>query len=229
MNGNTAVAEVQQILGFRSDLVQNIVNALNYAQVQRETPGHSLPWFLLQEEFPIATVALTSTIDLPTGFLKEQEFDAENLMYISTTGARFFLKKGGFVPNWEFFNGAWQGELSDPPSIGTTIPATGVPRRYQLRKSKIYLFPVPDQVYALYWNFYKSDDPVVNAASTNQWLTYAPWLLIGGAAAYLAADIKNADALAKAQAIAQMGERDLIAGIAERDLAGGALAMGSRL
>lgn len=229
MNGDVAVAQVKQGLGFRSgtDLDAIILDTLNFAQLEREQPGKTLPWFLKAFDIAGATVANSNLISLPTGFIKLQEPDDASLYYVASTGQRFFLKSDSFVPAWRFFNGAWQGELVDPPSQGVLIPQTGIPRRFQIRATDAVLFPTPDQVYALYWNYFAHDVAITNTAATNGWLTYFPWAIIGDAGSKLAADMGNAAALQKFQQIAAASSP--LPSIIERELAGRAIAMGSRL
>src|SRR4051812_15969882 len=99
MNFEVAVAEVQQILGWRSDKATEIGLALKYAQTQREMPGRTYPWFL-QQTLTFVTVADQQEYNIPSGYIQDTEEDDGNLFIYTGTGTStnrtVFLKKMDF-------------------------------------------------------------------------------------------------------------------------------------
>jgi hypothetical protein len=230
LTGAQAVAEVQQGLNFRSDRSTEILQALNNVQGLREMGGQTLPWFLVAQDQALTTSTTTQEVALPTGFIQEVEEAEAGLRYqASATSRTFFLKKMGYEAAEKYFFGDWQNNWDLDSTSTADALSPGTPRAYVLRKSTIRIYPASDQAYSLLWDFYKNDDPVTNSSTQNQWLTYAPWVLIGGAGWKMASDMKNADAMSSFATIAKQAESALIGAINRRKLAGRPLRMGSRL
>jgi hypothetical protein len=232
MNFDTAVAEVQQILGWRSDRATEIGNALRYAQTQREMPGSTYPWFLRSTK-TITTVVGTQSYAIPTGYIQDTEEKEGNVFIYtdSVLGAKsrtIFLHKLSWKEAQEKYFGQWpdsgDAELDDQ----SDTLANGIPRDYVLQESLIYLYPTPDRVLTVNWRCWAAAT-VLGTGVENAWLLYAPWVLIGETAAKLAADLGNAAALGNAQAILSRANSDLFRSVIHREEAGRRRGMGSKL
>lgn len=64
---------------------------------------------------------------------------------------------------------------------------------------------------------------------TNQWLTFAPWLLIGMAGALVASDLRDNEAIGYFQGLEARAQQSFLAEQIERERAGRSFAMGARL
>lgn len=226
MTADQAVAEVQQILGWRSDKATEILLALQYAQSQRERPGRTYPWFLRQvRTTPLVVGQVTYT--LPSGFIQDSEERDGNLYYYLGTALAsrpVFLKKVGYEL-------LLQRNLGYYPSDSDDVDAdveTGDPTEYAVDGSNILVFPIPDTVRTLYYRCWAADT-TPTLGSTNLWLTHAPWVLVGEAAQKIGSDLENAAAVAKAQTILSRANRDLFVETVHRQEAGKRRSMGSRL
>lgn len=232
MDGPTAVAQVQQGLGFRSDRATEIISALNFAMNEREQPGKTLPWFMVAEDQTVTALATNQAISLPAGFVKERESRDGNLRYRSATaGSRtFFLQKGDIQSLDRYFFGDWQNNWDTNAQSTANALTPGMPRAYALRGATIKVYPVPDVDYGLTWDFYKNSDPITLATSaTHPWLLNSPWVLVSDAGLKLAADIQNQAAMTKFATMALMASQTLMGSIVERELAGRPLRMGGKL
>jgi hypothetical protein len=246
MDRDTAVARIQEKLGFRSDLTTNIQNALQDAQDELER-GQSLPWFLqnLDTTFtitpPSPAVATPLEVALPGGFIKEVDDQDGNLRYQeSTPGPQVFIKKMDYKQAETYFFSRRLSYYEQGIEIITSEDSTytpGTPIAYVLRESTIRIYPGPDKIYNLLWSYYAHDAAVNGANLTNQWLTFAPWLLIGRAGILISLSIRDPDALAAFQAITygdpmkeiRGAEKDFLASCYERELGGRTYRMGGRL
>jgi hypothetical protein len=75
-----AIAEVQQIAGWRSDKVPQITNALSYAQTEREKPNRTYPWFLRKtNDQAIVTYFGQMQYPIPSDYIEDTEELAGNL------------------------------------------------------------------------------------------------------------------------------------------------------
>jgi hypothetical protein len=245
MDRDTAVARIQEKLGFRSDLVTNIQNALQDAQDELER-GQSLPWFLLQEDqafnlvAPVPAVATPLQVALPSGFIKEADDQDGNLRYQQQTpGPQVFLKKMDYKEAEIYFFSrrlAWYDQNIEIIQSEDTNFTAGTPIAYVLRESTARFYPGPDQNYSLLWTYYAHDAAVNGVNVTNQWLTFAPWLLIGRAGMLISQSLRDPDALAVFTSIVygdpmkgiRGAEKDFLASCYERELGGRAYRMGGR-
>lgn len=208
---STAVARVQRGLGFRTDLEDEIIDALQEAQRTLER-GKSLPYFLLQEDQTLAVASGSADVSLPTGFIKEKE--DEPLRYTDSDGNLIKPEKL-------------------PLDIGTArflSADAGKPIAYVLRKAGITFFPERDTDYSLTWSYYKAAD-VLTTDITNDWLTYAPEVLVFAAGVIVAADMgaSGEKTLQKFQALYKTAWDGMFANMIERELENKPLKMGSRL
>lgn len=230
----TAIAEVQQICGWRSDKSTEIGNALKYAQTQREMPGRTYPWFLKQTK-TITTVAGTQSYTIPTGYIQDTEERDGNLYIFSSTSLlaksrTVFLKKMSWKDFQEKFFGTWpdNNSLASELADQTDTVASGVPAFYALRSSAVVFGPTPAAVYTVNWDCWAAA-ATLSAGVENAWLLYAPWVLIGEAARKIGSDLENASAVAKANTILERANNDLFVSTIHREEAGRKRSMGSRL
>lgn len=171
MDLDGAVALVRQGLGFRTDLEDQIIAALQAAQIELEGDNRSLPEFLKQEDDTLSITASTQAVALPTGFIRE--FEEEGPNYAGTDGQVYLVKKTKLEADTYYFN-------FDP----------GAPRAYVMRKNELLIYPVPDLAYTLTWSWYKSETFPASGGETNLWFTTWPWLLVARAGMELAEDTR---------------------------------------
>lgn len=246
MDRDTAVARMQEKFGFRTDLVTQCTNALQDMQDELER-GQSLPWFLLQEDQtftitpPVTPVATPLEVALPSGFIKESDDQDGNLRWqAQTPGPSVFVQKMDYKEAEQFFFSSrlvwWNDDVEIIQAEDTNFTA-GTPTVYVLRKSTVRIYPGPDKAYSMLWSYYTHDARLDQSNVTNQWLTYAPWLLIGKAGMLLAMSVRDTDALAAFKAIVygdptigiRGAEKDFQAQGYERELGGRTYSMGARL
>lgn len=234
MNFEAAIAEVQQIVGWRSDKATEIGNALKFAQTQREKAGSTFPWFLRQTK-PVNTVAGTQIYSIPTGYIQDTEEREGNLFIYSnqalgSKSRTIFLRKMAFKDLLEKYFGVWPSSITDSLSLtdqSDTIPP-GVPRDYALKDGSVVFGPTPDAAYVVNWRAWFADASL-GAGVENNWLIYAPWVLIGEAARKIGSDLENASAVAKANVILERANGDFFKEVIHREEAGVKRSMGSRL
>lgn len=203
---SAAITRIQRGLGFRTDLTNEIISALQEAQ--RDLEGAtSLPWFLTAESQAFAITSGSQTVALPTSFLRVVE--DEQPYYRTTAGDSIFLEKKPFDEAYTYY----------------TSVAAGGPLAYTLRSASITVWPVPDANYSLFWSYY-SRGTLLDTDVTNSWLTYCPELLIGLAGLLIAADLENETATRKFGAMYTKWASWLVQEIAARDEQGNARALG---
>lgn len=171
-----AVARIKRGLGFRTDLDNEIVSALQEAQRLLER-GRTLPYFLVVEDEILAVPSGSGEVALPERFLREKEdeplryVDEKKLVVLSkidiSIGSRTFFEEGA-----------------------------GAPIAYTLRKDTIKFWPDRDKNYTLTWSYYRGAQEL-NADVENEWLEKAPEVLIGRAGMLIAEDLSNVGAYNK--------------------------------
>jgi len=183
MTRDEAVARIQQGLGFRDDIPDQIVGALKEAKRLLEM-GRSLPNFLLQESQTLAVPAGTADVPLPTGFIRE--WQEESPWYVATSGAN---------------DVTWLEKLDF--NIGKSRFARmsrGRPIAYTLRNNGIKFWPDRDIAYSLTWSYYKKSVDLSTNVANNEWLDETlsvPECLIGRAGMIVAADLEDNVSLQK--------------------------------
>lgn len=213
MDRNTAIAKVQQGLGFRSDLATEIGAAMERAILEFEGPERTLPEFLIQEDVPLALTAGVSTVLLPAGFLRMVEYE----------GPSFFdLNEGRrFLPRQDFDS----AEALIMPS------GSGHPIGYALRKDSLKFYPTPSTDISLLWSYYKSSPMPNDGTATNEWLSHWPYLVIGRAGMFMAEDTQQvgapSDAFQRFNNMYQDETRRWIGHVTNRDLDNAPPRMGS--
>lgn len=194
---DTAIARIQRGLGFRTDLVETIAEAMQEQQRLLEM-GKSLPWFLLEEDQTIPVAAGTRSYALPTGWLRQPE--DSSIWYTDSDGKEVKLAKTPYDEGRDYYYGA---DASQPSA-------------YALRKASIYIFPEPDAAYTLTWDYYKRGT-LLSSNIENAWLQYAPELLIGAAGISIATDLRDATAVQTFTALYATAQQNLINEMAARE------------
>ena len=227
---DSAVAEVQLILGRRSDLSAEIISALQFVQTEREKPGATFPWWLMKQDQAFNILSGVQETALPSDFIQEVEEKDGNLRYqASATSRTFFLRKMSFEQAEQHYFGVWQSDY-DTNSI-TLIDqiSPGTPKAYVLRQNTVRIYPTPDQNYTLTWSYWGKDS-VLSSNIENGWLANAPWVLIAEAALKLnTSGIGGADAKTRATEILQRAQTDLFRSVIHRAQAGRSFQIGRRL
>lgn len=232
MNYETAISEVQQIIGWRADKSTEIGSALRYAQSEREKPNRTYPWWLKQTK-TITTVIGTHSYTIPTGYIQDTEEREGNLFIYSdgTSKSRtVFLKKRMFKEMQEKYFGVWPAWPQDSSELADSSDelSPGTPAEYALDSTTVFLYPVPDAVYTINWKCWAADT-TLSAGVENGWLLNAPWLLIGDAAAKIASDLGYAQGVATANGLIAKAEDNLFRAVIHRQEASRKRGMGSRL
>lgn len=184
MNRTSAVARIKRGLGFRSDLDDEIISALQEAKRFLEQ-GRTLPFFLKVEDELLSVPIGTGEIALPTGFIRPVDGEGLSRVYDDGTDRYWFLEK--------------MRDLETLQLLGDTNTSGG-PVAYVLRRETIAFWPpTRDANYELYWSYYKQSQSLATDISTNEWLDEEkgnPEALIGRAGMIIAADIRDANATA---------------------------------
>ena len=187
MTRDEAVVEMQNILGYTAIQVEPCQRGLLNAQ-QRLEAGPIRPWFLKEDRAYTSCTPGEQRILLPTDFLEEDEDSA--LWYHPTDGTQdqeivkddldFLIK-----------NQATIAGLDEDDA-----PIQGIPKFYALSANYFRLFPTPDAAYTIRMIYFKKDT-ILDSNIQNNWLKYAPWLLIGEAG--LPLSVSSRDKVAQAE------------------------------
>lgn len=209
MTRDEAVGQIQQILGFRTDLVTEIQNALIFQQNELEHEPQ-LPFFLLAETLTLTCTAHTERMAMPTGFLREWEEDG---LYV--------MEPDSDPVTW------LKLDKDEPKYLRTALQELGeaIPVAYAYDDTSYLLFPTPDVQYTFRQIYYKSE-PVLSSNITNKWLTNLPYLLIGRAGALLAGSARDQVALQIFTSFIQSETAKLNAWTTDRETAGKRLVVG---
>lgn len=168
---DTAISIIARRLGKRTDLDDQILDEM---QLVQEVMEHAdmLPFFLLTELATASTEVGEERVKIPTDFLKEYEAGA--LWYYDSTDDQiwFPLKRREI----EELKGAFTDD--------------GPPQYYALAGEYYRIAPVPDDVYTLKMLYY-GQDALLTSNIENQWLKYAPELMIAETGLRVAAYIQN--------------------------------------
>lgn len=181
---DAAVAEIQEGLGFRTDLTEAIIRRMQRVQFLLQQ-GKTLPWFLLQENSTIS-VSAGGDATIPADFLREFSY-GHGLFYRDTSdSSAVFLRKM---------------TLDEAEALYGTEDNDGFPAAYVVRKSTFRLFPRPANALTLYWDYFKKAAELTSNIE-NEWLLYAPYLIIGNAGASMAQTLRNEGAVSEFTSIA---------------------------
>lgn len=171
MTRDDAVAEIKQLLGFRTTLDANIVTQLQTEQNRLEIAPVK-PWFLISENNYRYTTVGVAQINLPTDFLEEHEDGA--LWIADDTGAEAPI---ALVKD-------------DYDQLRPKFSLQGEPEYYALVGENFHLFPTPDAVYRLELIYYKRDTSLATNIENN-WLKYCSDLLVGEAGLKIASALRD--------------------------------------
>lgn len=209
MTRSQAVTRIQRILGFRSDLSTEIIDALQDAQVELEE-SPELPWFLKNEALSgLSTIANVETVTLPSDFIREYEDDA--LWLFDTTAAA---------------SDQWTPLVKDDLQfLRAALPGTGKPEAYYLGVSSFFIKPTPDAVYTLKFIYY-ARDVILSTDVQNKWLQYAHDLMIGMAGKKIAAPTRDSVAYGEFEKLEQIGRARVLGDTTARNVENRRLAMG---
>lgn len=173
MDRDTAVSRLQRRLGFRTDLEAAIIDELQQAQIEHEEEFlASPPWFLLEEISSASTVAGEERLPVPENFLQECE-QGTLWVYDSSEDDPWIELPKGFYENLKAYY--------------TTQER---PKRYSLVGPYFRLHPTPDKVYTIRLLYYKRDATLTSNIE-NQWLKYAPGVLMYSAGIAIAAAMRH--------------------------------------
>jgi hypothetical protein len=168
---DTAVNLIARRLGNRTDLNDSIIAELQFVQELLENREY-LPWFLLSELASTSTVADEERLALPSDFLMEYEQGA--LWYYSASSET-----------------KWTPLVKRPiEDLKGAFDSSGAPQYYALANGYFRLGPVPDAVYNIKMLYYKRDEGL-DTNIENNWLKYAPALMVAMTGVQVATYIQN--------------------------------------
>jgi len=176
MNRDAAVAEIQLIMGFRSDLATSAVTALQNAQSHFEQNWQdptNLPWFLITERATSSTVIYEERLARPSDWLGDVEEDG--LWLTNSDGDEVLLEKGDIDDLRAIYG-------NDDPTFPIAYGFDGLYYR---------LFPAPNASYPARMLYYATDAALALGSTENAWLKYAPNVLIGYAGITLCSGAKD--------------------------------------
>jgi hypothetical protein len=178
MTRGEAVVQIQEGLGFRSDLNDNIILKLKEAQRLFES-GRTLPFFLKNEDQPLIIPIGDANVVLPSGFIKEVE--NESLRIIDPiNNEKYFLEK--FIDL----------DMMIRSLTGPSVP-DGYPKAYMIRNTGITFLPKRNIETTATWSYYMQDVVLDNDVE-NGWLRYAPDAMIGKAGGLMVRSLGVSDA-----------------------------------
>lgn len=206
-----AVTRIQDGLGFATRQTDKIILRLQEAQRELEL-GKTLPPFLLQEAQTLALAVGTSSVALPTGFLR---IDDQFRPYFLTTGAT----SPTFLSVKRAYTDALDANYDDTP-VG--------PKVMIIRRTVVSFVNNADADYTIVWQYYKAAD-VLTTNIENAWLANAPEWLIGEAGWRMAMDTRDKDAVTIFDNMRKTGRAAVFGEIVADEESGGPLVMGANL
>jgi hypothetical protein len=208
MTRDEAVGVIQTILGFRTDLVSNIITMLQVSQTMLEQAPPK-PWFLTSERSYIVLQPNLNKVALPTNFLVE--VDDAHLYYnpsLATSPQVKLVKES----------------LDQLREIYSSL-AKGAPEAYAILGNYFYIFPTPNVEYTIELLYIKSD-ALLTTNIENKWLKYNPYVLIGKAGGLIANSVGNQAAAATFKAMENEGRTLLVSQNTEREFSNRELQIG---
>ncbi len=221
MKLSRAISNIKRGLGYRLAGDAGIIEAIEDAQEQMETTWtlQPIPWFLLSERSVATSPGEEERLLLPSDFIMEVEQDALWLQ----------LEDGGEVALKKY-------DADDLRTMSQNYSATDlidIERRgcfsYALTGDYFRIFPRPSAARTYKMMYYQRQPVVTDPDSTNRWLTYAPWVLIGSAGEELAMGLRDGAAKQHFQQKKSAGIEALTVFTTERELANRRMAMGETL
>jgi len=185
-----AVRNIKRNCGFRQSGDAEIIECIQDAQELIETtyPVEPLPWFLLSERSSTTSPGEEERIFLPEDFMMEYEED----------GLWLQLPDGGEKRLRKYDSDdlrAMTGRFSDAQEESWR---TQYKFSYALTGEYFRIFPTPSDPFTFKMMYYKKQTVLdeTDTSSTNNWLRYAPWILIGMAGEVYAHAIRDQPAMA---------------------------------
>lgn len=177
MTRDEIVQLVRDGLGYNNALNEAIVlRAMDLVQTRYER-GHDLmplPWFNLEIDYELTTVASTRTVALPDDFVS---FAEEWKPYLqSSDGTSYELARRSAT------------------LLNSIRDETGRPAYFETNHANLYLFPLPDDEYSIYVSYYKTSTKF-SATTSSNWYTNFPSLLVEETIYQLARNSHNTKAL----------------------------------
>lgn len=178
MTRDQAVAQMQMILGFRSDKASELRTQLMYAQQNLESQEF-LPWFLRSEVAYTTTTIDESRLALPDDFIREDEDEA------------LFLYDADAEEDEQ-----WTAlEKADTDTLRSVYQSTtGAPEAYSITPDYFRIMPIADEEYTIKLVYYAKDTVLSNDVE-NKWLKHASDWLMGAAGQPIAAGLRDTAAL----------------------------------
>jgi hypothetical protein len=209
MTRDQAVARIKRHLGFKQTLDTEIVEELQDAQIDLELrPGK--PWFLLSEESTTTTTPNDDRVLVPADMLEEHEDGGLEYVPSDPDELPVKLKKD----EWQVLKKNFRETANGPP------------KAYALVGQYFRLLPPPDLAYTLRFIYYKKA-LLLTSNIENEWLKYAPRLLMGIAGMKIAGGpIRDTVAYNLFQGWEQQGTVALINQNTAREMANMELQMG---
>ena len=186
MTRDEARKQIQDMLGHRADLIENIDRTFRFVQEELESEA-TLPFFLRVVDASLSTTIGENIIPRPQDFIRFWDDDPFSLIF---EGKNFPLVKGSQKALRERFTGAT-----------TPIGFSEVGEEFQI-------FPVPTAVYPIIMSYYGHDQVLSNNIE-NKWLKYLSGLMIGRTGFIVATGIRDKDAQAFFGALAAAGTEKL--------------------
>ena len=163
MTRDDARAIVARRLGNRgTSLDTEIVAELQQAQLELELLPE-LPWFLSYRDVSLTTTANQAYVTLPATFIMVDEDKGVRITDSSGNRQPLIKTKHAQALNREWFNDNQDAAL---------------PEVYDIQNLLMYVYPTPDAAYTLEVSYFKQDDALSAVSTENNWLKYAPDLLI---------------------------------------------------
>lgn len=204
---DTAVARIKQLLGFKTNLDTEIVDAMTEIQQQLEREPE-LPDFLRKGYGGLTTTALLATVAVPTDFIREFQ---EDILFIRNADG----EETPVIKDEKGFLRVRYPTSEDP----------GVPKRYALISGFFQFFPTPDAIYTIDGTYY-GKDAVLSTNIENKWLKELPEILIARAGLTLAAALRDKEGLSIFVTMNQMATAKLHQMTTANDMAGAKPVMG---
>lgn len=181
---DAAVARIKQGLGFKKNLDNEIILAMQEIQADLETSSE-LPWFLRKKYDPaFITVPSIRTLAVPADFIRE--WDDDPLTIIWTDGTSTFTQEL-IKDTPAFLKLRWPQE---------TLPLTdiSVPKGYARINDTFYFYPLPSAAYTFDGSYYAKAD-LLTTNIENAWLKELPYILVARAGLQLAQGLRDKEAL----------------------------------
>jgi len=186
MTRDEARQQIQDMLGFRKDLIDPIERSLRFAQNELESEA-TLPWFLRKVDVSLSTSIGSDVLPRPNDYIRLWHEDPISLLV-----------------------GESIVKLVSGPLTLLRNRFTGYesPKGYAEIGEVFQMYPVPTDVYPVTFTYY-AKDVALTANVENLWLKYLPGLMIGRAGFIVASSIRDQNAQTLFGAMAAAGTEKL--------------------